>query len=177
MAAEVDTGHDDDKGGKVRSKKASNKIDMTPMVDLGFLLLTFFMLASSFNTPQVMEINMPQKPKDNQEQPLVNIKKVFNIALGADNVIYYYGGIDNTDGANVEIKSTDYSKEGIRKLLQEKRATIPGLVVLIKPMKTSIYKNIVDIFDEMNISDIKTYAMVDIPKYEIKKIDDYKASK
>lgn len=171
MAAQVDTGHDE-KGGKVRSKKASNQIDMTPMVDLGFLLLTFFMLASSFNTPQVMEINMPKKPKADQEQPLVNEKKVLNLALGANDEIYYYSGITDPD-----IKTTDYSKTGVRELLQDKRAEISGLVVLIKPMETSRYKNIVDLFDEMNITDIKTYAMVDISKYELKKIEEFKATK
>lgn len=176
MAADVDTGHDDEKGGKVRSKKASNKIDMTPMVDLGFLLLTFFMLASSFNTPQVMEINMPKKPKPGQEQPEVNVDKVLNLTLGANDVIYYYKGIDQAN-AEVDIKTTDYSKNGVRKLLQEKRAEIPGLVVLIKPTDESVYKNVVDLFDEMNITDIKTYAMVDVPKFELKKIEEFKASK
>jgi biopolymer transport protein ExbD len=59
-----------DKKGKVRSKKASTKIDMTPMVDLAFLLLTFFMLATTFSKPQTMEITMPEKPKKKNNNPL-----------------------------------------------------------------------------------------------------------
>jgi biopolymer transport protein ExbD len=59
------------KGGKVRAKKASTKIDMTPMVDLAFLLLTFFMLTTTFNKPQTMEITMPEKPKPEDKLPEV----------------------------------------------------------------------------------------------------------
>ncbi|HEX8059730.1 MAG TPA: biopolymer transporter ExbD, partial [Cyclobacteriaceae bacterium] len=79
--------------GKVRSKKSSTKIDMTPMVDLAFLLLTFFMLTTTFNKPQTMEIIMPEKPKEEEDQPLVNEKKVLTLLLSKDDKIYWYIGI------------------------------------------------------------------------------------
>lgn len=160
--AEINTGGGDKKGGKVRSKKSSTRIDMTPMVDLAFLLLTFFMLATTFNKPQTMEINMPAKPKNEDKLPEINEKRVLSVVLGANDKIYYYVGI-----ADPDIQVTDYSKDGIRKVLREKKAAIPKLVVLIKPMKESKYKNVVDIFDEMNISEVPTYALVEISQHEL----------
>jgi biopolymer transport protein ExbD len=142
--------------GKIRSKKASTKIDMTPMVDLAFLLLTFFMLTTTFNKPQTMEIIMPEKPKEEKDQPLVNEKKVITLLLGKDDKIYWYQGI--TDPA---VEVTNFSKDGIRKVLLEHNAAIKDMTVLIKPSDESRYKNVVDILDEMNITNIRRYAIVD----------------
>jgi biopolymer transport protein ExbD len=165
--AEVNTGGGGGgkKGGKVRAKKASTKIDMTPMVDLAFLLLTFFMLANTFSKPQTMEINMPEKPKPEDKLPEVNEKKVLTLALGENDKIYYYVGITKP-----EVKVTNFSDKGIRKVLREKKAEIPKLIVLIKPMSDSKYKNVVDIFDEMNISEVPTYALVKISTPEVNMI-------
>src|SRR5205809_6654591 len=81
------------KDGKVRVKKASTKIDMTPMVDLAFLLLTFFILTTTLNKPQTMELTMPEKPKNEEKLPEVNEKKVVTLILGANNKVYWYHGI------------------------------------------------------------------------------------
>ncbi len=170
--AEVNTGGGGGgkkKGGKVRAKKASTKIDMTPMVDLAFLLLTFFMLANTLSKPQTMEINMPEKPKPEDKMPEVNEKKVLSLALGENNKIYYYVGITDP-----EVRVTDFSDKGIRKVLREKKAEIPKMIVLIKPMEQSKYQNVVDIFDEMSISAVPTYALVDISKQEVKLIEESK---
>ncbi len=142
--------------GKIRAKKASTKIDMTPMVDLAFLLLTFFMLTTTFNKPQTMEIIMPEKPKNEEQQPEVNEKKVLTLLLGKNDKIYWYQGITDP---NVEI--TDFSADGIRKTLLQYNAAIKDLLVLIKPSDDSRYKNVVDILDEMNITSIKRYALVE----------------
>lgn len=143
--------------GKVRSKKSSTRIDMTPMVDLAFLLLTFFMLTTTFNKPQTMEIIMPEKPKEEEDQPLVNEKKVLTLLLDKEDKIYWYIGITDP---TVEV--TNFSKDGIRKVLLERNAAIKDMMVLIKPSDESRYKNTVDILDEMNITNIKRYAIVDI---------------
>jgi biopolymer transport protein ExbD len=148
--------------GKVRSKKSSTKIDMTPMVDLAFLLLTFFMLTTTFNKPQTMEIIMPEKPKEEKDQPLVNEKKVVTLLLSKNDKIYWYQGI--TDPA---VEVTDFSKDGIRKVLLEHNAAIKDMTVLIKPADDSRYKNVVDILDEMNITNIKRYALVDITPVDL----------
>ena len=80
--------------------------------------------------------------------------------MGEDNKLFWYMGV-TTDPLEGPI-GTDYTSEGIRKVLLEKNATIDGLVVLIKPVDKAVYKNVVDILDEMNISNIKRYALVEI---------------
>jgi biopolymer transport protein ExbD len=145
------------KDGKVRSKKASTKIDMTPMVDLAFLLLTFFMLTTTFNKPQTMEITMPEKVKKDDVQTEVNEKKVLTVILGDNDKVYWYKGITDP-----EIKLSDFSATGIRKVLTEQNAATDKMIVLIKPAKESRYKNVVDILDEMNITNMQRYAIVKI---------------
>lgn len=126
------------------------------MVDLAFLLLTFFMLATTFNKPQTMEITMPEKPKDESEQPLVNEKKVLNLLLSDDDKIYWYMGVTTPNPL-----PTDYSSEGVRKVLIDQSLSVSGLVVLIKPTEKSSYQNLVDILDEMQIANIARYALVE----------------
>lgn len=145
------------KGGKVRAKKSSTRIDMTPMVDLAFLLLTFFMLTTTFSKPQTMEITMPEKPKEEDKLPEVNEKKVVTLILGANDKIYWYHGITDP-----KLEVTDYSANGIRKILLKQNAEIPGMILLIKPSDESRYKNMVDILDEMNITNMQRYALVKI---------------
>jgi biopolymer transport protein ExbD len=142
---------------KVRGKKSSSRIDMTPMVDLAFLLLTFFMLTTTFTKPQTMEITIPEKPKDETNAPLVNERRVMTLILGEDDKIYWFIGISEP-----KVKRTDFSKNGIRPLLEQYKNQIKDLVVLIKPSEDSRYKNIVDILDEMNITSIARFALVEI---------------
>ena len=149
------------KGGKVRAKKSSTRIDMTPMVDLAFLLLTFFVMTTTLNKPQTMEIVMPEKTEEPDDQPKVNEKHVLTLVLGEDNKVYWYIGITDP-----KVEVTDFSTSGIRKLLLEKKNEIPKLVILIKASDKSKYKNMVDILDEMNINQIKVYALVDITKVD-----------
>src|SRR5205823_4442095 len=145
------------KGGKIRSKKSSTRIDMTPMVDLAFLLLTFFILTTTLSKPQTMEITMPEKPKPEDKQPEVNEKKVLTLVLGANDKVYWYVGITEP-----EAKKADFSKDGIRKVLIDKKAEIRDLIVLIKAMDEAKYKNMVDILDEITITNIQRFAIVDI---------------
>jgi biopolymer transport protein ExbD len=155
--AEISNQGGDKKNGKVRSKKTSTRIDMTPMVDLAFLLLTFFVMTTTLNKPQTMEITMPEKPKQEEKQPLVNEKRVLTLVLGGEDKVYWYLGITDP-----EVSVTNFSNDGIRKILLRENAQIKDMVVLIKAADESKYKNIVDILDEMNISNISRYALVDI---------------
>ncbi len=94
------------KDGKVRSKKTSTRIDMTPMVDLAFLLLTFFVMTTTLNKPQTMEITMPEKPKNEDKPPVVNEKRVLTLVLGQDDKIYWYLGITDP-----KVEVTDFSPQ------------------------------------------------------------------
>jgi biopolymer transport protein ExbD len=163
--AELDTsggGQKKGKGKKHGSKKKSTRVDLTPMVDLGFLLVTFFMLTTTFSQPQTMEINMPVKDKEKNEQQAVKESKAMTIILGGEDKIYYYMGITNP-----QIDTTNYSADGIRKIILEKNREIQDLVVLIKPTSESKYKNVVDMLDEMDICGVKRYALVDITPMEL----------
>lgn len=155
------------KDGKIRSKKSSTKIDMTPMVDLAFLLLTFFMLTTTFNKPQTMEIIMPDKPKETDIPPEVNEKKVITVILGEKDKVYWYKGI--TDPV---VEVTDFSQTGIRKVLVENNSQIKDMLVLIKAADESRYKNMVDILDELTISNISRFALVDITSVDKKLVKD-----
>lgn len=155
--AEISNQSGGKKEGKVRSKKTSTRIDMTPMVDLAFLLLTFFVMTTTLNKPQTMEITMPEKPKEEDKPPVVNEKRVLTLVLGGDNKIYWYLGITDP-----KVNLTNFSNDGVRKILLRENAQIKEMVVLIKPSDESKYRNVVDILDEMNISNIGRYALVDI---------------
>lgn len=145
----------------ITGRKRSPRLDMTPMVDLAFLLLTFFMLTAVFTDKYVMKVTMPEKPTTPDQQPPVNQSKVVTLILGANNKIYWYKGLETN------LTQTDFSSNGIRPVLQEFNKSIQGMVVLIKPSKESRYQNLVDVFDEMAISDIKRYYLVDITPEDI----------
>ncbi|MDD5570481.1 MAG: biopolymer transporter ExbD [Bacteroidales bacterium] len=114
------------KGGKRRAKKHSPHLDMTPMVDLMCLLITFFMLTTAFSKPKVMEITMPKK--DTLQKPESQIKvpkdRTYNIILTQnDKVVYLYQGSIDKDTPNPPVIKTDLSKDGLRKFLLEKNKT------------------------------------------------------
>ncbi|GAB3240566.1 biopolymer transporter ExbD [Hymenobacter seoulensis] len=161
--AEIQQQADSGKGGKKRAKKMSTKIDMTPMVDLAFLLLTFFMLTTTFSKPTVMEVAMPVKPKPTDpEPPAIKASNALTLLLGENNKLYYYDGLLSST-TKPELKLSGYDANGIRKVLLQRRSN-KDLVVLIKPDEKSNYKNMVDILDEMNITETKKYALVPIAK-------------
>jgi len=175
--AELNTGDGGGKKGdkKVRSKKSNSKVDLTAMVDLAFLLITFFMLTTSLSKPQSLDLGMPDKPKPNEKQEdiLVADNRSLTILLGDNNKVKWYLGQFATPLAGPE--QVTYGKEGIRKeLLERSRSVIAetgdpkkGLIVIIKPSKKSNYRNLVDILDEMVICKVPTYAIVDISPEEL----------
>ncbi len=165
-------------GKKGRSKKASPRVDLTPMVDLAFLLITFFMLTTSLSKPKAMEIALPNKDVDLEKQPKIDDDVVVTVLLAPKNVVLYYFGSPEIAAANPDaIKATTFDKEsGIRKVILDKKkavAALPGgmgfdskknnkLMVLIKAVDSSVYGNMVDVLDEMHIADIKFYAILPI---------------
>ncbi len=164
---EVDTSQGGGKkGGKKRSKKMSTKIDMTPMVDLAFLLITFFMLTTTFNKPKTMEINMPDKTEDIKDRIKIKASRTLTIILGKENKVYWYHGDNNPE--TMKLFETDFNEQtGIRKVIMDKSKEIMSAsgedaVILIKSMDNAKYGNLVDMLDEMHITNQKIYAIVDI---------------
>ena len=105
---------------KGRSKKSSTRVDFTPMVDLGFLLITFFMLATTLNKPQTMEIALPSKDKLSEEdQTKVKASRAITILLGKDNKVFYYEGT-RENGVDPALHQTDFSPTGLRQYLIRK---------------------------------------------------------
>lgn len=105
------------KKGKRRAKKYSARIDMTPMVDLACLLLTFFILTTAFSKPKVMEIVLPSKEKVTNP-PKVDDSRVVNIIMAENDQIFFYNGLaDPTKGVLPIMIKSNYSKDGVRKML------------------------------------------------------------
>ncbi|GAA4411792.1 biopolymer transporter ExbD [Nibrella viscosa] len=159
--AEIDTGGGGGKkgGGHVRSKKASTRVDMTPMVDLGFLLITFFILATTLSKPSSMTLNVPDKTKELETEP-IKASNVMTIFLGKNDKIHYIFGKAATE--DPEVVTVGYGYE-LRKAIQDNARKVPGdkFVVVIKPTKEATYRNTVDALDEMAITKTKRYALVD----------------
>ncbi|MBN8695385.1 MAG: biopolymer transporter ExbD [Bacteroidetes bacterium] len=207
--AEVNTdGGGGGKHDKKRAKKSSTKIDMTPMVDLAFLLLTFFVLTSTFSKPKTMEINFPADKPEDQKDQLVNNALTF-IMTEDDKIFYYYGAFIGEGSPNplgkpmTTLTKTDFSAEGLHKLLLDynkptveaikkleeqlrskeiadttyKRLAVgekgkkEALTVLIKADDKAVYKNIIDVIDELNICNVGKYAIVDMMPKELELIN------
>jgi len=182
--AEMDTsssgGHKKGPGVK-KGKKLSTRIDLTPMVDLGFLLITFFMYTTTLAKPKTMEINMPYKDEKMREEEKNKIKEsvALTILLSKNHRVYYYEGMA-TDPTNApDLKVTSFSqKNGIRDEIIAKKKMVDDLkragglgpkdemTVLIKPDTTSTYSDLVSILDEMNINDVRVYAIIDITEVD-----------
>ncbi len=176
-----DTGGGKKKGGKVRSKKMSTRIDFTPMVDLGFLLITFFMLTTTLAKPNILALVMPEKDIKKEDVEPVKESKVLTLLLGADDKVYWYEGI-----TDAKLDSTDYSAEGMRKVILNKMDGVKAqwgledyedvktqeqkkgsfVIVIIKPTKEARYKNLVDALDEMKICNVRYYVILDMSTQE-----------
>ena len=121
--AEINT---EGKGGKHKgkSKKISTRVDLTPMVDLAFLLITFFMLTTSMLKPQTMELAMPSKDKSKDPPPIKNSLAVTVILGKNDKIIYYIGALKDSKGIEAKIETTDFGPNGIRKMLLDRNRAI-----------------------------------------------------
>lgn len=204
------------KKGKRRAKKYSARIDMTPMVDLACLLLTFFILTTAFSKPKVMEIVMPSKDKI-KDPPKVDDSRVVNIIMAENDQVFYYNGkADPTKGVLPVMIKSNYGKDGIRKMLLNRnkelfdrvyyfndsisrgfgkyKSSLPkdsidrmlkrirksdkaGPIILVKAADGTKYGNLVDVMDEISITSIAIYAIVDLNYVEKKMLTDALAGK
>jgi biopolymer transport protein ExbD len=169
--AELDTsGGGKHKGGKVRSKKASTRVDLTAMVDLAFLLITFFMFTTTLNKPKAMDLVMPDNTVKVNQLP-VAASRTMTILLGDKNKLMWYMGEAGKSAPTVD----SYGKNGIRKALIENGNAVAAshaapdnfMIVLIKPSDKSTYDNLVTTLDELSIANVKSRAIVQIMPIEI----------
>lgn len=184
--AELNTGDGGGRkgGGKVRSKKSNPGVDLTAMVDLAFLLITFFILTTTLSKPQSMNLALPDEPKITDPiPPETPAWRTLTIVLGSgDKLVWYSGRADGPplDGPAV----STYGKAGIRDLILSKKKGVDdrnkaegadleksGITIILKPSEKSNYKNFVDILDEMAITGVKKYATVDITPEDIKMLE------
>lgn len=181
------------KGGKKRAKKNSTRVDMTPMVDLAFLLLTFFVLTSTFSKPKIMSLVYPAKQED-QNKKKEKIYNAITFLLTEDRIFYYEGELKD----NTVLYETHFGPDGVRKLLADKnhyvlgkkaeyarqlankqindsiykkkveeaQSSNEGLKVLVKTDLDATCKNFIDLIDELRINDIGVIAPVDLLKKE-----------
>lgn len=196
MAAELGgDGGGKHKGGKPKGKKMSTRIDFTPMVDLGFLLITFFMLTTTMSKPQTMSVMLPSNEKVTDEPNKVPESATITVIIGKNNKIYYYEGKTPEDASG--LIETDLSANGLRKVLVKKNAPYitrineleakypdkkdeetlknaiqevkyekMATVLLMKATEKGVFSNMVDVIDEMNVAEIGKYAIVDLSPKE-----------
>ena len=187
---------------KKRAKKLSTRIDMTPMVDLGFLLLTFFMLTTTFSQPKVIELTPPVKSDEKTKVDTTTL----TLILGKSDTVYYYNGLLHATHDSNNILQTDFSDDGVRKLVLGQNQFVMNSIkdiqtqhnankmpdstynrlldkaegnksarfVIIKTDSTTKYINVVMALDEMNICNIGKYSLIDASEDDIKMIADYK---
>ncbi len=181
--AELDTsggGHKKGPGVK-KGKKLSTRVDLTPMVDLGFLLITFFIFTTTMSQPTALKLLLPDDKVKPDEQNKAKESGALTILMGADNHIYYYEGQLKPDASN--FLSASYNGENsIRDVILKKKAYVRSistdpndpehdLVIVIKPGQNCNYKNVIDILDEMSINVVKKFALVDVFDIEQQLID------
>src|SRR5690606_35486718 len=123
------------KGAGKSRKKTSTRVDMTPMVDLGFLLITFFMLTTTLSKQQIMQLNMPDKNKDNKEEKTdVKESQAMTLLLGEDDKVFWYTTKDGVP----DFHETNFDpNEGIRQVLLKKNKSVKDLIVVIKALDSA----------------------------------------
>ncbi|UOQ53808.1 ExbD/TolR family protein [Hymenobacter cellulosivorans] len=141
--------------------------DMAPMVGLGFLLVTFFLLAAEFSKPTVLQLSMPVKPSPNDEAVGCKLIDAMTLVLGKHGKVWYYPGV-LAAGETPEICITDFTSTGLRQVLLKQKRESGELIVLIKPSDNAKYGDIVNALDEMSITDQYQFALVDITQREEK---------
>jgi biopolymer transport protein ExbD len=153
------------KRGVRRIKKANLKIDMTPMVDLGFLLIAFFIFTTEISKPAITKLYMPHEGDSTK----ISESKSLTILLGSNNHVFYYYGTEEKVIKNNQVFQTSYNEiTGLGNIIRQKQTDLEKekidkkkLIVLIKASEQASYKNVVNALDEMLINSVTRYAILD----------------
>jgi biopolymer transport protein ExbD len=161
-----------EKQGGSKQRKKLIRVDMTPMVDLGFLLITFFMFTTNFTKPNAMDLGLPAKdPNPIPRHPIdIDVNNQITFILGKDNRVFYHQQAKE-DLNSGNLKETDFSGIKISKIISEAHKNAPKpeiFTVIVKPTDEANYKNFVDILDNIAISKKERYGITDIKPWENK---------
>jgi len=157
---------------KVRSRKNLVKMDMTPMVDLGFLLISFFMFTTNFNKPNVVDLSLPATTESQGNQ--IDLSNSITLILGENNRVFYHQ-LDQKSLTSDLLKEVSFDQFGLTNLIEraKKAAKNPSIfTVIIKPTDDANYKNFVDALDEMALTKSQHYGIADMRDWETKIYDD-----
>lgn len=167
IMAELTTEQRGGRGKRPRQKKLSTKVDLTPMVDLGFLLITFFVFTTSMTKPGAMKLYMPAGDKTITNSPESGTLTL--LPVSGNKVFYYHGTIDFALQHHLYgVTSYSYSN-GLGEIIRAKQASLDhslkftraDLMLIVKPLPTASLQNIVDIMDEKSINNVEHYALID----------------
>ena len=156
-------------GGRHKRKKMNTRVDLTAMVDLAFLLITFFIMTTTLAKPKAMDLTMPDKTNIETGLP-VPASRTLTVVLGKDNKAMYFLG--ELKKPLIAPSVTDFSANGIRKAIMETNKKVhdssgKSMIVLVKPSDKSQYSNLVSTLDELAITGIQQYAIVDIKPEDV----------
>jgi biopolymer transport protein ExbD len=138
--------------GRKKRKILSAHLDMTPMVDLMCLLITFFMLTTAFSKPKIIEITMPEDPGNGPRPPVPGFRVVNIVLSGDDKVYYYFGSLDSKEVPKPELSKTEYGDKGILKILLERNKII---FKKVEELKAKVTKGDIVISDSTLSNEIK----------------------
>jgi len=165
-------GHTRQKGGVRRGKKLSTKVDLTPMVDLGFLLITFFVFTSAISKPKAMNLYLPAG--ETTSMPTGESTALTIIPVADNKVFYYHGDVATALRTNMYGTTTFSISHGIGDIIREKQIALgknpkftkEDLMLIIKPAADASYQNVVNALDEVLINNLHHYAFVDLEQVE-----------
>ncbi len=160
-------------GGRQRKKLI--RIDMTPMVDLGFLLITFFMFTTNFTKPNILDLGLPAKdPRPNPSPVDIDQRNQITFILGKNDRVFYHQSSEK-ELSTGNLKETDFSGINISRLISEAYNKAPrkeNFTIILKPTDDASYKNFVDMLDNIAISKKERYGITDIKPWEKKVYDE-----
>lgn len=142
------------------------RVDMTPMVDLGFLLITFFVFTTTFTSNRMMSLYVPDKT--NEPGLPIKYQNTLTLILGKDNRIFYHQKGSKDLNASL-LTETSYGTTLSKLILEKRNSAIEkaNFTVIIRPTDESVYKNTVDVLDEMKITNQPRYVLTDISPKEV----------
>jgi len=135
------------KGKKKKARRLGIRIDMTPLVDVALLLLTFFMYTTSMSRPQTMEINLPP---DKDVKVEIAESNLLTLRINEKGEIFWNSGIESP-------KRLDPAEQ--LKFLREKSQGNPKLTTLVKVDREGRYEMLVNIIDELNLAGIQRFSI------------------